>query len=328
MNPAATLLGRTVPPEPAGVRPCVLCGSPVELVLAGVTDTRFGVPGLYSIHRCNGCGLEQTRPASSLAQLKELYEKHYNFGGERNTSYTSLRERFLFSPLYKLWLLLDGDISFHRPRGSGRLLDIGCNEGRGLKLYARNGFHAEGLELNDNAARIAREFGFTVHSELLEEFRPLAPYDVAILSNVLEHTVDPRAMLVHVQRILRSGGQVWISCPNSESWLRRTMGRYWINWHVPFHTVHFSPGALCGLLEEVGFHDVRIGFATPALWVASSVITRLFARPGKATRQLRNPLLVMLFVAVVRLLLFPVFYVENRRRKGDCLVVTARKSWL
>ena len=45
-------------------------------------------------------------------------------------------------------LILEGDFSFHRPKGTGRLVDIGCNEGRGLKIYSRNGFQAEGLELN------------------------------------------------------------------------------------------------------------------------------------------------------------------------------------
>jgi hypothetical protein len=36
------------------------------------------------------------------------------------------------------------------------LLDVGCNEGRGLSLCADNGFQAEGLELNEAAAALAR----------------------------------------------------------------------------------------------------------------------------------------------------------------------------
>jgi SAM-dependent methyltransferase len=269
--------------------------------------------------------LEQTRPVPTLTELKELYESHYNFGGEKETCYTELRERFLFSFLYKLWLWIDGDISFHCRRGPGRLLDIGCNEGRGLRVYARNGFCAEGLELNDNAARIARDAGFCIHTNPIEHFQPSAPYDVAVLSNVLEHMLDPRTTLAHVQRITRPNGQVWMSCPNSESWLRRAMGRYWINWHVPFHTVHFSSVALRRLLEDVGFKDVQIRCATPALWVASSMITRVFSRPARSTRQLRNPLLIAFVMIIARLLLFPVLYVGNLWGKGDCLVATCTK---
>ena len=42
------------------------------------------------------------------------------------------------------------------------LLDVGCNEGRGLTMYAGNGFQAEGLELNRVAADAARQKGFVV----------------------------------------------------------------------------------------------------------------------------------------------------------------------
>src|SRR5262249_13579253 len=132
--------------------PCLLCGGELLPVLTEVHDIRFGVPGSWSIHGCRRCGLEHTLPRPSQAELNELYEKHYNFGDTSGRSYPGLR-RLLHSPLpYRLWLALDGDISFHGRRGQGRLLDIGCNEGRGLELYRANGYRAEGLELNRVAA--------------------------------------------------------------------------------------------------------------------------------------------------------------------------------
>ena len=42
-------------------------------------------------------------------------------------------------------------MSFHARRGAGRLLDVGCNEGRGLAMYAANGFQAESLVWFDRA---------------------------------------------------------------------------------------------------------------------------------------------------------------------------------
>ncbi len=83
---------------------------------------------------------------------KDLYETYYNFGGEKGTIYTGFREYFFSSVLCRFWLIVDGDISFHNQKGSGRLLDVGCNEGRGLSIYQKNGFEAEGLELNEQAA--------------------------------------------------------------------------------------------------------------------------------------------------------------------------------
>jgi SAM-dependent methyltransferase len=302
---------------------CALCLGPTVSAGGGLFDTRFGIAGSYDVRCCRQCGLEQQSPLPTQAELKDLYEGYYNFFGMRATLYATLREWFFSSVLYRLWIRLDGDISFHARTGSGRLLDIGCNEGRTLKNYRRNGFRAEGTELNETAAAAARRAGFAVFPGPLDEFTPSAPYDVAVLSNVLEHSLDPKAMLLAARRLLNHDGEVWISCPNSQSWLRPVFGRWWINWHVPFHITHFSSSTLRRLLEESGFEHVEIRQITPALWVASSIIARLFARPGKPTRQLRNPFLIFALVLACRALLFPLLYWGNRRGRGDCLVVVA-----
>lgn len=309
-----------------GKEKCLLCGGDLAVVLERVEDTRFGVPGVFSIHRCAACGLEQTLPRPSQAELIRLYEKHYNFGAATGRAYYGLRRLFHAPLFYRPWLAIDGDISFHARRGRGRLLDIGCNEGRGLEIYRRNGFAVEGLEANPAAAAVARARGFTVHVADLADFRPAEPYDVAILSNVLEHFLDPRAALLEVHRLLAPGGEVWVSCPNADSWLRRFAGPAWINWHVPFHIVHFSRATLRRLLGETGFAPRQERQATPALWVAMTIIAYIFARPGETTRALRNPALVALLMGIARFQLFPLLWLANRRGAGDCLVAVARRT--
>lgn len=304
---------------------CVLCGGALVLVLDDVLDTRFGVPGRFSIRRCRSCGLEQTLPRPSLPDLIQLYEAHYNFGEVTGGAYRGLR-RLLYSPsLYRLWLAIDGDISFHARRGSGRLLDIGCNEGRGLPMYVLGGFEVEGLEPNRRAAAAAAASGFVVHAVDLLDFEAERPYDVAVLSNVLEHFLEPKAALRAVHRLLRPGGEVWISCPNNASWLRHFAGPAWINWHVPFHIVHFSRTTLRRALEETGFEIVEQRQITPALWVAQTLLAYVFARPGETTRALRNPVLVALLMGIARFQLFLLLWLGNRRGVGDCLLTVARK---
>ena len=305
---------------------CLLCASGTELILSGLTDNRLGSPGSYEIRRCIECGFEQTSPLPTMSELKDLYEVHYNFGGENNTAYTRFREWFLASALYRVWLLLDGDNAFVTRRGAGRLLDVGCNEGQGLAAYRRNGFAAEGLDLNPVAAQSARRRGYTVHEVPLEKLRPAESYDVVVLSNVLEHTLDPRRMLFDAARLLKFGGEVWISCPNSRSWMRRLFGRSWINWHVPFHISHFSSENLRQLLIEAGFTGIKMAQRTPAAWVASSIIVWQFARPGSSTRELRNPVILASLMLLVRALLFPILLIANRAGKGDCLIAVAMKE--
>jgi 2-polyprenyl-3-methyl-5-hydroxy-6-metoxy-1,4-benzoquinol methylase len=302
-----------------------VCQAPLKEIVIRTFDTRFGIRGNFEVLRCGLCQLEQIYPVPTAAELKNLYELHYNFGGERGTAYTRLRELFFSSFLYRAWVRLDGDLSFHARKGVGRLIDIGCNEGRGLNLYARNGFQVEGLELNETAASQARNRGFIVHGLPVEDFTPAAPYEVAILSNVLEHAVEPRQMLLEVRRILSSKGQIWISCPNNRSWLRGVFGKYWINWHVPFHISHFSSQTITNLLEQTGFTAIHISLVTPAAWVASSIIARIFAKEGRPTRQLRNPILFAPLVLAIRFFLFPVSWVLNRTGHGDCLLIAAVK---
>ena len=231
---------------------CVSCNQPLQhlQILAAVHDTRFGIRYPYSIQKCTHCGLEQTTPLPNQVALNKLYEQYYNFNGERNTRYTQLRAKFINSFLYRNWLAIDGDISFHHVHGLGSMLDVGCNEGRGLEFYRDHGFSAEGLELNSKAADVARSKGFIVYDSTLEGFATEKKYDVVVLSNVLEHSLDPGAMLQHIHRLLNSNGQLWISCPNSRSWLRSVFGRYWITWHVTFHIVHFSPDTIREILRK------------------------------------------------------------------------------
>jgi len=311
--------------DPGRYSGCIVCQGPLKESVIRTFDTRFGIRGNYEVLRCSLCQLEQIYPVPKPAELKSLYELHYNFGGEKGTAYTRLRELFFSSFLYRAWVRVDGDLSFHARKGAGRLIDIGCNEGRGLSLYARNGFQVEGLELNEAAAAQARERGFIVHGRPVEDFTPAAPYEVAILSNVLEHAAEPRQMLLVVSRILSSKGQIWISCPNNRSWLRRVFGKYWINWHLPFHISHFSSQTITNLLEQTGFTAIQISQVTPSAWVASSAIVRIFAKEGHATRQLRNPILFAPLVLAIRFFLFPILWLKNRTGHGDCLLITAVK---
>src|SRR5438067_1826007 len=99
-----------MPPGPADHAPqahCSLCGENLIPSEKDLTDTRFGVPNSYDVYRCSVCDVEQISPLPSLGDLKQLYEKEYNFGGETRTRYTKLRERFFFSRIYRFWAYLD-----------------------------------------------------------------------------------------------------------------------------------------------------------------------------------------------------------------------------
>jgi len=304
---------------------CIQCGGKLVPTEQHLHDTRFGIDYECGAAICTACGLEQIFPAPDEKDLKRYYEDFYNFKGIDKNKYERLREMILFSPFYRIWMAIDGDVSFYSFAGEGRLLDVGCNEGRGLNFYRSNGFYVEGLELNGVAAKSARSRGFVVHGVTLDSFEANSQYNVVVLSNVLEHSLNPAAMLEDISRILADGGLVWISCPNSRSWLRRLFRAYWINWHVPFHISHFSSDTLRALLENCGFKIKSMHDETPALWVAYSIIAGLCSKRGSSTRTLRNPLIVAALMLLVRGIFFPLLWIGNLMGRGDCLVVAAEK---
>jgi SAM-dependent methyltransferase len=305
---------------------CILCdGEKHRVVEPCVRDNRFASPGAWRILECEGCGLWQTDPVPTPDQLQALYERHYNFGGEGESGslWARLRALFLASPLYRAMLSFDGDVSFHTKRGKGRLLDVGCNEGRGLTIYSANGWTAEGLELNRVAADAARQKGFVVYDVDIAQLRPSAPYDVVILSNVLEHALHPRGMLGAIHRLLVPGGSLWISLPNAESALRARFGADWINWHVPFHITHFTAARLSALLADCGFTVASVRNVTPALWWAQSIVAKEF--PAEPQRQ-REPRRVVPLMLRAMTLGAAERAAWNRSGRGDCLVVEAKRA--
>ena len=130
--------------DPADGKTCPDCGGTTHLLAAGLFDTRFGIERRMDVRRCASCGYAVSDPMPSAEELTALYTEHYNFKGVRTGRYDDIRQAFFASPLYSLWARLDSDISFHLRRGSGRLLEIGCNEGRNLTFYRQSGFNAEG----------------------------------------------------------------------------------------------------------------------------------------------------------------------------------------
>jgi SAM-dependent methyltransferase len=193
-----------------------------------------------------------------------------------------------------------------------------------LRLYADNGFQVEGLELNESAAALARRRGFRVHTAPLGQFSPQEPFDVVVLTNVLEHAWDPVQMLAEVRPLLRPQGEVWISCPNAASLWRRVFGRTWVNWHVPYHLWHFSPATLQTVLKRAGYEITTLDTFTPALWMAQSLCVSLGARKGRPNRVMRSAPMVAGLTLIARALILPWFGHLDRDRTGDCLIVTAR----
>lgn len=108
-------------------------------------------------------------------------------------------------------------------KAGDRLLDVGCGEGNFLAKGQAVGATVSGIELNKQAAGIARNRGISVHEEMLSPHVPQQLYDVVTSFQVLEHVTDPLKFVTDSVRVLRPGGTLIIGVPNDDGFLRLDM---------------------------------------------------------------------------------------------------------
>jgi SAM-dependent methyltransferase len=152
-----------------------------------------------------------------------------------------------------------------RRLGSGKgskLLDVGCAEGQFLHIAAKAGYEVTGLDFNPVSVEIARKLlgVSTVYPYSVEElggrFRG-TQFDVVTIFEVLEHTADPYQTVRSINKLLKPGGQLFLSVPGNRRWPRL--------FHPevdapPHHLTLWTEDALVRLLERAGLrvHGVEI----------------------------------------------------------------------
>lgn len=148
--------------------------------------------------------------------------------------------------------------SLERTGTRPRLLDVGCANGAFMLQMRGMGWEVEGIDFDRRALEHARRAGLNARAGTIADVDPAtACFDAITLGHVIEHLHDPRVALVHLRRLLRPGGMLWMATPNIESLGHRRYGRNWFGLDPPRHLVLFSHQALVWLLADVGFARVE-----------------------------------------------------------------------
>jgi glycosyltransferase involved in cell wall biosynthesis/SAM-dependent methyltransferase/Tfp pilus assembly protein PilF len=104
------------------------------------------------------------------------------------------------------------------PENANCILEVGCAEGMtGNELKKRPGVFVAGIENNETAAEMARKVLDDVITGDIECMDiPYSPttFDCIIFADVLEHLVNPLAVLRKMSKILKKDGTVIMSIPN------------------------------------------------------------------------------------------------------------------
>jgi len=151
------------------------------------------------------------------------------------------------------------------------LLDLACGDGHITSMFANHFQHVVGVDASPTHLIEARKrvHNGTFYESLIEDFDPKTTFDTVLFLNVLEHVIDPVAILRKVSTFLSENGVLIIHVPNAEAINRKiavSMGTlntleelspFDIN--VVGHRRSYTLDTLCDDIHAAGLNVVKTG---------------------------------------------------------------------
>lgn len=233
--------------------PCPACAqSDWELYTIG-HDRMLDRPEIpWKVYRCRGCGLGRTHPMLTQQEVKPHYPPTY-LGDTLKTVEEFLSGKLQGSRSWKNEL--DKAHFMERYVQKGRILDVGCADGKFLWALDASRWDRTGVDFSGETVRLVKQrlpdlnlLEGDIFSPQLEE----GSFDVLTLWHVFEHLPRPQEALARARQLLRPGGWIFISLPNLASLQARIFQDCWYALDVPRHLHHYSPRPLELLLQKQG----------------------------------------------------------------------------
>jgi len=204
----------------------------------------------WSLCDCGTIYMSHRISSKSIVEFYKSGEYHSVCMGDLPISDAFLLERSEMADAILSALHVGG---FRRFAGL-RIADIGCGAGGLLSRFQDLGADVEGLDIDPALIQFGTDQGVRGLrvADVNEPYRFEATPDIIIVSNILEHLVNPSDFLMELRRSVSSGNPtVVIDVPNVEG-----IAQYHQNWQRFFHIGHlsyFSPESVSVLLRLSGF---------------------------------------------------------------------------
>ncbi|MBM4273524.1 MAG: methyltransferase domain-containing protein [Deltaproteobacteria bacterium] len=197
---------------------------------------------------CLGCGLVYHNPVSEDQDRRERGTSHRQL--HTGTSRNHRQHRKLKQRLELQWPLLR---RVFRP--GLRIMEVGCGLGGVGGRLQRQGARVWGVEPDPEQAAYARDhWGLAVLPKRFEELEWAGePFDLFLVSHVIEHFPDPLAFLEKAGTMSHRGTRLFVETPNilaPKVSFKRLFS--------PAHNFYFSPQTLEWLLLKAGWQVERL----------------------------------------------------------------------
>lgn len=201
-----------------------------------------------NVFRCPECDLDFLETWDDVDYVKSLYEgDKYVFGHNVSPDSTLGLKYDEYSIRYN-WL------KPHLDKGK-TLLEVGCGDGKFLKMVRDQVSLAEGLELSPPQVEKLRSEGFTCYDVMINEMDPPRQYDIVCMFALLEHVPNVRDFLESLKGYLHRDSQIFLEVPNLNDPLvsGADIQEFRNFYYRPIHLYYFTPASLERLLREAGF---------------------------------------------------------------------------
>jgi 2-polyprenyl-3-methyl-5-hydroxy-6-metoxy-1,4-benzoquinol methylase len=252
---------------------CLLCGTTGQVLYSGMRDRLFGAPGIWQLKQCPSpeCGLVWPDPSPLEEDLGLAYQTYYTHDAPVGTM--GKIKHVILSRGYRLAAaiptLLNGLFRerkefvhmFLNDVPPGRLFDAGCGDGRFLQLMAQRGWRGSGVDFDAAAIESGRaKYGLDL---AVGDFQAVAieenAFDAVTMSHVIEHVPDPVACFDKCRRLLKPGGRLVVTTPNSRSLGHQQFKQDWRGLEQPRHLHIFAPNLLAECARRACLEVVRFG---------------------------------------------------------------------
>jgi len=244
---------------------CKICNNRLTAFYRGMFDNRHGYTGKFDLLRCSLCSFIQTYPQISSKRLSNIYTKYYP---KRDANIKEIVQNSKTIPSQKEiksngW---ETTCHFQTKRGQ-KVLDVGCGTCQSLLEIKRLGGEAWGIEVDKNSQKVAKKLKLKFHLGTIHNCKfPKKYFDLITASQVIEHEPNPLKFLQECKKLLKPGGKIILSFPNTEAFFRKLWGRNWLHWHVPYHLNHFNKKSFGILTKNAGLKTESLKTVTPNLW--------------------------------------------------------------